>query len=195
MVVSNPTAGLKIDITRVNVIRPAARGIRDITKTYRSPKIEVRDDTLSGRGVVAIEPIARDEIVAIKAGNIITRAEIETATEVAGDLALQIDDDFYIAPRRPDEVDDMSVFINHSCDPNVGFRGQVVYVAMRDIKAGEELCHDYSMERSDDYSLECHCGSPLCRGKVTGQDWKLSELQARYGDYFSIYIRNKIQRG
>jgi enoyl-CoA hydratase/carnithine racemase len=60
----------------------------------------------------------------------------------------------------------MSVFINHSCDPNVGFRGQVVYVAMRDIAAGEELCHDYSMERSDDYTLDCHCGSPLCRGRI-----------------------------
>ncbi len=160
-------------------------------KTYRSPKIEIRDDTLAGRGVVAVEDIAKDEIVAIKAGNIITRGELEQATRDAGDMALQIDDDFYIAPRSPDEILDMSVMINHSCDPNVGFRGQVVYVAMRDIEAGEELCHDYAMERSDDYELECHCGSALCRGKVTGDDWKLPELQQRYGDYFSIYIRNK----
>ena len=164
-------------------------------KTYRSPKIEVRDQTLSGRGVVAIEDIKKDELVAIKAGNIITRDELEQATLDAGDMALQIDDEFYIAPLSPDEVEDMSVFINHSCDPNVGFRGQVVYVAIRDISAGEELCHDYAMERSDAYSLDCHCGSPLCRGKVTGQDWKLPELQQRYGDYFSIYIRNKFQRG
>ena len=164
-------------------------------KTWRSPKIKVTDNTLAGRGVVAIADIARDEIVAIKAGNIITRDEIDAVTVAAGDLALQIDDDFYLAPRNADEVEDMSVFINHSCDPNVGFRGQVVYVAMRDIAAGEELCHDYAMERSDDYRLDCHCGSPLCRGKVSGEDWKLPELQQRYGDYFSIYIRNKFQRG
>ena len=164
-------------------------------KTYRSPKIEVRDDTLAGRGVVALEDIEKDEIVAIKAGNIITRAELAQATLDAGDLALQIDDEFYLAPRRADEVEAMSVFINHSCDPNVGFRGQVVYVAMRNIRAGEELCHDYAMERSDDYRLDCHCGSPLCRGMVSGQDWKIPELQRRYGEYFSIYIRNKFQRG
>ena len=162
-------------------------------KTYRSPRLEVREDTLAGRGVVAIADITKDEIVAIKAGNIITRAELEQATQAAGDMALQIDDDFYLAPRTVDDVDDMSVFINHSCDPNVGFRGQVVYVAMRDISTGEELCHDYSMERSDNYLLDCHCESALCRGKVTGQDWKLPELQQRYGDYFSIYIRNKFQ--
>ena len=133
-------------------------------KTWRSPKIRVSDDTLAGRGVVAIADIEKDEIVAIKAGNIITRDELEQATVNAGDMALQIDDGFYLAPRCPEEVDEMSVFINHSCDPNVGFRGQVVYVAMRDIRVGEELCHDYAMERSDDYTLDCHCGSRLCRG-------------------------------
>ncbi len=97
-------------------------------KTYRSPKIEVRSDTLAGRGVIARADIAKDEIVAIKAGNIITRDDLQQATAEAGDMALQIDDDFYLAPQNPDEVEDMSVFINHSCDPNVGFRGQVVYV-------------------------------------------------------------------
>jgi SET domain-containing protein len=163
-------------------------------KTYRSAKIEIRDDTLAGQGVVAIADIAKDEVVAIKAGNIITRDELASATATAGDMALQIEDDFYIAPRTTDEIYDMSVYINHSCNPNVGFRGQVVYVAMRDIKVGEELCHDYSMERSDGYSLDCHCGSPLCRGKVTGQDWRLPELQKRYENYFSIYLQRKIER-
>ena len=109
-------------------------------RTWRSAKLRVSDDTLAGRGVVAVADIARDEIVAIKAGHIVTRGEIEQVTRAAGDLALQIEDDFYLAPRSPVDVDAMSVFINHSCDPNVGFRGQVVYVALRDIRAGEELC-------------------------------------------------------
>ena len=161
-------------------------------KTYRSAKIGVRNNTLSGRGVVALKDIEQDEIVAIKAGHIVTREGLGRISEQVGDFALQIDDDFYLSPTSPDEVDDMSVFINHSCDPNVGFRGQIVYVAMRDIKAGEELCHDYSMERSDDYFLECRCGSPMCRHRVTGDDWKLPELQSRYGQYFSIYLLKKI---
>ncbi len=161
-------------------------------RTWRSPKIQVSNNTLSGRGVVAIRDIKKDEIVAIKAGHIVTREGLARIGDQVGDMALQIDDDFYLTPTRPDEVDDMSVFINHSCDPNIGFLGQVSYVAMRDIKAEEELCHDYSMERSDDYCLECRCGSPLCRHQVTGDDWKLPELQSRYGHYFSIYLLNKI---
>lgn len=162
-------------------------------KTYRSASIEVRNNSLEGRGVFALRDIARDEIVAIKAGHVVNGEEVKRISAEVGDFALQIDDDFYLSPRRQDEVEDMTVFINHSCDPNVGFRGQVVYVAMRDISAGEELCHDYSMERSDDYALDCQCGSSLCRGRVTGRDWMLPQLQQRYGQYFSIYLANKIQ--
>ena len=92
-------------------------------KTYRSPKIKVRSNTLSGQGVVAIEDIEQDEIVAIKSGHIVTRERLKRISDEVGDFALQIDDDFYLTPTSPDEVDDMSVFINHSCDPNVGFLG------------------------------------------------------------------------
>jgi hypothetical protein len=41
------------------------------------------------------------------------------------------------------------LFINHSCDPNVGFAGDIVLVAMRDIRQGEELTADYAL--FDDY--------------------------------------------
>jgi hypothetical protein len=83
--------------------------------------------------------------------------------------------------------------LSSACDPNVGFNGQITYVAMRDIEPGEELCHDYSMERADDYFLDCRCGSDLCRGKVTGQDWKKPELQLIYDNYFSCYILSIIR--
>jgi SET domain-containing protein len=161
-------------------------------RCYRSPKIEVRTGSVQGRGVFATEKIRQGEVVAVKAGHIVTADEITEITKAVGDYALQIHDRFYLSPLSEDEVDRMTIFINHSCDPNVGFDGQITYVAMRDIEPGEELCHDYAMERSDDYSLDCHCGSKLCRGKVTGEDWKNPELQQRYGKYFSSYILSKI---
>lgn len=159
---------------------------------YRSPKIEVRASGLEGRGVFALSKIEKGEVVAIKAGHIITSGEIAKITRSVGDYALQIHDELYLGPRSKDELEQMAIFINHSCDPNVGFSGQVVYVAMRDIEPGEELCHDYAMERSDNYSLDCHCGSNCCRGKITGDDWKRPDLQKRYGNRFSSYILEKI---
>ena len=164
-------------------------------KSYRSPKIEVRDNTLAGRGVVAIEPISKGEIVAVKVGHIVNREEVERITDEIGDFSLQIHDDFYLTPTTRDEVEDTTIFINHSCDANVGFQGTIVYVAMRDIAVDEELCHDYAMERTDAYTLECRCGANDCRGTVTGSDWKLPEVQAKYRDYFPDYVQRKIDRG
>lgn len=163
-------------------------------RCYRSPKIEVRASDLGGRGIFALEKIEKEEVVAIKAGRIITSDEIAAITASVGDYALQIHDGLYLGPRTTDEVDRMTIFINHSCDPNVGFLGQIIYVTLRDIAPGEELCHDYAMERTDDYSLTCRCGAAHCRGTITGEDWKRPDLQARYGDRFSSYILEKIKQ-
>jgi hypothetical protein len=41
--------------------------------------------------------------------------------------------------------------------------------------------------------VECKCGSPNCRGTVTGKDWQRPELQKRYAGYFSAYLAAKIE--
>lgn len=161
-------------------------------RCYRSPKIQVRTSALQGQGIFAVEDITRNEVVAIKAGHIVTTDQLDMITAKVGDYALQIHDHFYLSPTSKEEAERLVIFINHSCDPNVGFDGQITYVAMRDIAAGEELCHDYAMERADSYSLKCRCGSEQCRGTITGEDWKNTELQRQYGGYFSSYILRKI---
>jgi hypothetical protein len=32
--------------------------------------------------------------------------------------------------------------------------------------------------------MECACGADLCRGTVTGDDWRRPELRQRYGDHW-----------
>ena len=163
-------------------------------RSWRSPKVEVRDGSVAGLGVFAREPVVAGEIVAVKAGHIVHREEVVRLTTEIGDQSLQIYDDLYLSPRTVDEVDETSIRINHSCDANVGFRGQVLYVAIRDIEVDEELCHDYAMDRTDDYRLECACGTLACRGTVTGEDWRLPEVQARYEGFFVEYVADKIRR-
>jgi hypothetical protein len=63
---------------------------------------------------------------------------------------------------------------------------------MRDIRAGEELTHDWAMTDDDDYSVECNCGAPNCRQILTGKDWQRLDLQERYANYFSTYLARKI---
>jgi SET domain-containing protein len=53
-------------------------------------------------------------------------------------------DDLFLAPVTAAEFESVMMFLNHSCEPNVGVQGQIVFVAMRDIAAGEELTLDYA---------------------------------------------------
>lgn len=86
------------------------------------------------------------------------------------------------------------MFLNHSCEPNVGVQGQIVFVAMRDIAAGEELTHDWATTDDDDYELECRCGASVCRRRITGQDWRRADLQEKYRGFFSSHLEEKIRR-
>jgi len=149
---------------------------------------------IAGRGLIATEPIARDEVVAVKAGHIVTTAVLESLPEHLQNSDVQITDDLHLVALTDDEYEPVMLFINHSCEPNVGFGGNVVLVAMRDIAAGEELTTDYAL--FDDYkgSMECHCGRPQCRGAVDGRDWRRPDLQERYRGYFSWYLERRIER-
>lgn len=59
-------------------------------------------------------------------------------------------------------------YINHSCDPNCYawiFKGHILYMAARDIQAGEELTIDYRFE-PDVPAVRCACGATQCRGTI-----------------------------
>jgi len=143
-------------------------------------------------GIFANEKISKGELVAIKMGRIVSHEELDAIDEEIRDFSLQITDKFHLASGNSAELDETALFLNHSCDPNIGMDGQVSFIAMRDIAAGEELCLDYAMVRVGDYRLECHCGSHVCRGTITGEDWKRTDLQEKYNGYFSWHIRKLI---
>ena len=41
--------------------------------------------------------------------------------------------------------------------------------------------------------FECACGTSLCRGRVTGEDWRNPELWERYAGHFSPYLERRIK--
>lgn len=161
-------------------------------KTYSSSKTIIKASAKGGKGLFASENILADEIIAIRTGHIVNSEEVFKLDKEFGDFSLQISDKFYLSPRTREEIEDMAIFINHSCDPNTGMEGQICFVAMRNILAGEELCLDYAMAITSDYKMNCNCGNSNCRKVVTGDDWKKEELQKRYGKYFSWFIYKKI---
>ena len=164
-----------------------------VSLSYRSPKTEVRESKIHGRGLFATADIAKDEIVAVKGGHVVDRKTLrEKIVPEFGPVEIQIDDDLFIAPVTNEERESSMLYLNHSCDPNLGVRGEITFVARRDIRAGEELTHDWAMTDDDDYSVDCNCGAVNCRKVLTGKDWRRSDLQKRYAGYFSTYLARKI---
>jgi len=166
-----------------------------ISLSYLSPKTEVRESKIHGRGLFATADIAKNEVVAVKGGHIISRKQLRgKVTPRLGPVEIQIGEDLFIAPVTEDEREGSMLYSNHSCDANIGMRGEITFVAMRDIRAREELTHDWATTDDDDYSVKCNCSAPNCRGTLTGKDWERPELQARYAGYFSTYLAHKIKR-
>jgi uncharacterized protein len=163
--------------------------------SYLSPKTEVRESKIYGRGLFATMGIAKDEIVAVKGGYIVDRKTLrERITPRLGPVEIQIGQDLFIAPVTDEERELSMLYSNHSCNPNLGVRGEISFVAMRDIRVDEELTHDWATTDDDEYSVECECGAANCRKILTGKDWQKPELQKRYAGYFSAYLADKIAR-
>ncbi len=70
-------------------------------------------------------------------------------------------------------------------------------VARRALAAGEEVVGDYATWESEpEFVLEpCRCGADGCRGRVTGDDWRRPELQARYAGHFLPFLQRRIDAG
>src|SRR5438067_8614771 len=140
--------------------------------SYLSPKVAVQDSPIHGRGLFAIAPIAQGETVCVKGGYIFDRQTLRSMPDWFRAAEIQVAADLFIGPRAEAERAGSMIFSNHSCEPNIGAQGQIVFVAMRDITAGEELTHDWAMTDDDDYRIECNCGAASCRKILTGKDWQ-----------------------
>jgi len=158
--------------------------------SYLNVKCEARDHAEGGCGVFATAVIAKDELVSLWGGRIVHGDELDPSMPRFTQRVLQVDEDLYLLTAEEKEPNDC---FNHSCDPNLGFSGQIGLVALRDIRSGEELMFDYAMSDGGPYDeFECYCGTSNCRKKITGNDWKLPELWGRYKGYFSPYLARRI---
>ncbi|HEX2207266.1 MAG TPA: SET domain-containing protein-lysine N-methyltransferase [Longimicrobium sp.] len=164
-----------------------------MASTWISPKAaKGAPSGIAGRGLVAVDAIAAGEVVGVKGGSVVTTEQLRALPERLQNSAVQITDDLHLVALTEDEYEAVMLFINHSCEPNVGFAGNVVLVAMRDVDPGEELTTDYAMFDDHEGSMDCACGRPTCRKVVDGRDWMRPDLQERYRGYFSWYLQRKM---
>ena len=138
----------------------------------RNVRIAVRDSRVHGRGVYAMQVIAKGTRIIEYAGQ-----------RVSWEAAPNDEDDphtFNFGLENGEVIDpevggNDARWINHSCDPNceaVEEDDRIFIYAIRDIQAGEELFYDYSLEIDEPITEEskrkfaCHCRSSKCRGTM-----------------------------
>lgn len=165
---------------------------QDHCTAYLTDKCEVQNrDVTGGKAVYARDVLEPGELIAVWTGRIVSTEELDELPEEIRRHTVQVEEGLYLASHEPDEGPD---FINHSCEPNAGLDGQIAIVALTRIQPGEEVTIDYAMCDGSPYDeFDCACGSALCRGRVTGDDWRNPMLWERYAGHFSPYLERRIR--
>jgi SET domain-containing protein len=159
--------------------------------------VEVHASQIDGRGLFATAPISIGEPVAGLGGTLVTQRELRSRLAAGSrdpsmaylDAIIWTDDLHLVLP--PGEP---IHFANHSCDPNLWWVNRVTLVARRPIAAGDELTNDYGTSSGvPEFQMACNCGTALCRGAITGEDWRRDELIERYGNHWAPALLERIR--
>lgn len=149
-----------------------------------SPCLHEGPSRIAGRGVFTHEPVRAEEVLMRWGGLLIPYEAYDPHLYRPSSTTLYDEAHYLVTPvHEPKLLDE---WLNHSCDPNTWMGDEVTMLARRDLSAGEEVTTDFALWNHSDWLFleQCRCGSPLCRGRITGLDWRRPELQARYRGHF-----------
>ena len=137
----------------------------------------MRRSGVHGKGVFALQPLKKGEVVIEYKGEVIDwpealRRHPHDPSDPNHTFYFHIDEQHVIDAKVGGNA---ARWINHACDPNCEadeVDGRIFIKARRAIKPGEELFYDYGLIIDDKYTpklkkeFACHCGSKKCRGTM-----------------------------
>lgn len=153
-------------------------------------KAQSTSQSVHNLGVIATQDIKKGEPILVYGGISVPKTDIEKYWKIMGHVGIQVEDEFFLVPTTREELEKTGI-VNHSCEPNCGFKSSTMLIALRDIKKGEEIFLDYAFCESVHKGFTCNCNSKNCRKIVKPTDWKIPELRKKYGQYFSPYLQKK----
>lgn len=157
------------------------------TRCWLTPHARVAPSSIEGRGLFATTRLHNGEVAMRLGGQLIDDAALAILTPPYSSLTVDHGLHLLLDPAHPVR------YGNHSCDPNLWHTDAVTVAARRDIATGEELTIDYATHTGiENWTMACRCGSPLCRGTVTGRDWRLPQLRHAYGHHWSPPLLDRV---
>lgn len=151
-------------------------------------------DTKSyGNGLFACKNIKKGEVLFYARGDVVVLKVTNKNQSKAYPNAIGLSRERWLNPEKNNPL----VFLNHSCEPNLGIKGARTFVARRDIESGEHLTFDYSTTECDPYwSLEvpCVCGAKDCRKNIRAIQSLPKRTFRKYIPYIPTYFRRFYER-
>jgi len=166
---------------------------------YHHPGVYRRRATVGrGDGMYAGKTIKKGEVVGVFTGRVVSTEELEEYDEEELHFSLQLDDEIWMVPGPLKPGSEVTEYVNHSCEANAGMLDSVIFVALRDIRNGEEITLDYGTLNNGTSQLaadnfQCLCGASQCRSNVSTHDWKLPAVQDRYWPFFPPFVKKRIK--
>jgi SET domain-containing protein len=137
-----------------------------LLEEYTCFKLKLAPSKIHRWGIYAAEPIPKRRKVIEYTGEKISRRETKRRADERKLNYLFTLDSYWTIDGAVGGSG--AQYINHCCEPNLEARiikGHILYVALRDIKRGEELTIDYHFEKEVE-KVPCRCGSLKCRGTI-----------------------------
>jgi len=160
------------------------------TECWLSDDVTVGRSSIAGQGLFATASILQGTVVSRLGGRLVSTAELRhlmAGPDYVDSVAVDADLHLLLAPGN------LNRFGNHSCEPTLWWVDEYTLVARRDLVAGEELTSDYSTSTTDpQFVLRCHCETYRCRQMVTGDDWRIPQLQQAYATHWTPYLQELI---
>lgn len=156
------------------------------------PRLQGGVSRIHGRGVIASAEVLAGEIL-MRWGGVLLDVVDYDPTRYRPTSTTHYDERRCLTT-PVDEPASLDELLNHACDPNAWLLDEVTLAARRPIRAGEEVTADFATWEDSAHVLttECGCGAAMCRRRITGQDWRLPALQARYRGHFLPYLDRAI---
>lgn len=131
-----------------------------------------RTSAIHGTGAYARHDLPKGTRVIEYLGRKITKQETIELCQQGNVYVFSLDDEYDLdgdVPWNP------ARFVNHSCAPNCEAEeadGRMWVVALRDIRAGEEVTYDYGYDLEDYRDYPCRCGAPDCCGYIVAEAYR-----------------------
>ena len=145
--------------------------ILGVTVTQHNALIRFSDSPIHGTGGFALVNISEGTRLVQYLGRRVDKQESLRQCELENPYIFFINEEYDL----DGNVDwNPARLLNHSCSPNAEaqeFDEEIWIIALRDVRAGEEITFNYNYDLQDYREYPCRCGSANCVGYIIAEEF------------------------